>query len=159
MNKQSFVDDKEIIDYVKSIKLKGNVIFENYGFKWELENLSLSFIANSGETVINYYKGKKALIEIGHIHVNNEDVINLINEINHEDKMVKITATFLGSTFEVVDKNTKKKKVGFSFVAIILIKFQFTAQVTTAPPQTAIFCKYSVFCAEIRRAKRPCMHA
>lgn len=113
MDNPNFVEDKAIIDYVKSIKLKGNVSFENYGFRWELGSLILDFIANSGETVINYYKGTKKLIEIGHTHVNNEDVINMINEINREDKVVKITATFLGSTFEIVDKDAKRKKSRF----------------------------------------------
>ncbi|MCH5155414.1 MAG: hypothetical protein J1F69_02305 [Clostridiales bacterium] len=114
MDNQNYVDDKAIIDYVKSIKLKGNVSFENYGFMWDLEGVSLAFISNSGEMMVNYYKkGKKKLVEIGHLHVDNEDVINMINEINSEDKMVKITAAFLCSTFEVVDKTAKRKKSCF----------------------------------------------
>ena len=110
MDNQSFADDKEIIDHVKSMHLKGEVSFENYGFRWELGGLSLAFIFNSGETVINYYKGKGRLVEIGHTHVDNEEVINMINEINRDDKMVKITATCLGSTFRIVDRTEKRKK-------------------------------------------------
>ena len=113
MNNQSFVDDKDVIIYVKTIKAKGKVSFENYGFRWDLEGLSLAFIFNSGETVIAYYKNAKKLVEIGHLHVDNEDAINMINEINREDKMVKITATVFGSNFEIVDKNTKRKKSWF----------------------------------------------
>lgn len=66
--------------------------------------------------MIEYYirkNNKNKFKYIGHLHVDNEDVINMINEINREDKMVKITATFLGSAFQIVDKDTKRKKSWF----------------------------------------------
>ena len=110
MDNQKFVDDATIIDYVKSTKLKGKVNFVNYGFKWDLEKLSLTFIFNSGETVIDYFKDKNKLVPIGHLHIDNEDVIDMIDEINREDKMVKITVTLFGSSFQIVDKAAKRKK-------------------------------------------------
>ncbi|MDE6585859.1 MAG: hypothetical protein K2K80_04175 [Clostridia bacterium] len=115
MDNKNLVDDAAIIDYVKSTNLKGKISFENYGFIWDLGSLSLIFICNSGEMQIEYCKRKNKLISIGHLHVDNEDVIDMINEINREDKMVKITTTFLGSTFEIVDKDSKRKKSWFLF--------------------------------------------
>ena len=113
MDNQNFVNNASIIDYVKSTNLKGKVSVVNFGFIWDLENLSLKFIFNSGETVIDYFKGKKNLISIGQLHVDNEDVIEMINEINREDKIVKITVTLLGSSFQIVDKASKRKKSWF----------------------------------------------
>lgn len=113
MDNKNFIDDASIIDYVKSTNLKGKITFENYGFRWDLETISLMFISNSGEMEIDYYKRKNKLKLIGHLHVDNEDVIDVINEINREDKMIMITVTFLGSTFEIVDKDIKRKKSCF----------------------------------------------
>ena len=110
MDNQKFVDDASIIDYVKSINFKGKISFEAYGFRWDLGTLSLAFISNSGETTIEY---KHKLISLGHIHVDNEEVIDLINQINREDKMIQITASCFGafgSSFKIVDKTAKKKK-------------------------------------------------
>lgn len=37
MKNNNYIDDATIIDYVKSANLKGKIVFENYGFRWDLE--------------------------------------------------------------------------------------------------------------------------
>ena len=113
MDREVVVDDKSIIEYVKSAKLKGTISFKDYGFVWNLESLDLEFIFNNGEMVIAYYTGKNYSKSIGHEHVDNEDVIELIKEINREDKMVKITYFLGASMFDIVDKTEKRKKSWF----------------------------------------------
>lgn len=75
--------------------------------------ISLEFIFNSGEIIINYFKRQNRLKPIGHMHINNEEIIDMINEINREDKVVRITATFFGSSFQIIEKATKRKKSWF----------------------------------------------
>lgn len=113
-NKYVEVKDETIIDHVKSSNLKGQIVFENHGFKWYWGDLWLEFIFNSGEMTISYFKSKSKFISIGHMHVDNEDIIDLINEINREDKVIKVTSNFLwGSSFEIIDKTAERKKSCF----------------------------------------------
>lgn len=41
MDNKNFIDDASIIGYVKSTNLKGKITFEKYGFRWDLETISL----------------------------------------------------------------------------------------------------------------------
>ncbi|MDE6442342.1 MAG: hypothetical protein K2L12_06300 [Clostridia bacterium] len=93
--------------------LKGKVDIGKDLLWWELGNIKLNFSVDIDETLVTYYHCKRKSKYIGHMHLDNCDLINLINDINSENKMVKITVSFLGSTFDVIDKNIKKKKSWF----------------------------------------------
>lgn len=99
-----------IIEYVKSAKLKGNLeIINDNEFIWDLGGLYLRFLLDNGETTVLYSKRKSQFFDIGHFHEDNCDVINLIQDINSEDKRIHIVS-FLGSAFHIEDKTKKKKK-------------------------------------------------
>ena len=100
-----------IIDFVKATTLKGQVDVGDNFFRWELGDVELHFCIDLEETIVEYYShfGEKIKC-VGHTHVDNCDLINLIQDINNESNMIKITASLLGSSFAVVDKNSKKEK-------------------------------------------------
>ena len=104
-----------IIEYVKSTELKGNVeIVSDNCFMWDIGGIFLHFSIDDRETIIEYSKIKNRISYIGHFHEDNCNVINLIQDINNENKRVHI-CTFLGSNFCVEDK-LKKKKKNFLFI-------------------------------------------
>ncbi len=99
-----------IMEYVKSAKLKGNVeIINDDQFVWDLGGLYLRFLPDTAETTVVYSKRKKQGFEIGHFHEDNCDVVNLMQDINRDDKRIHIVS-FLGSAFYIEDKTKKKKK-------------------------------------------------
>ncbi len=102
-----------IIEFVKSTKLKGNVEIDEKSFWWNLENIKLCFYLDIDETSIEYYRCKKnKAIYLGHTHYDTSEVLNLIQDINDKNKILKITVTPLFQTFSVIDR-AKKKKSGF----------------------------------------------
>ena len=104
-----------VIEFVKATKLKGTVeIISDYEFLWDLDGIFLRFFVDNNETTVSYSRRKSLLFEIGHFHEDNCNVINLIQDINNENKRVHI-CTFLGSSFCVEDK-LKKKKKSFLFI-------------------------------------------
>ena len=79
-------DTLTIIEFVKSIKAKGYIeIINDYTFTWNLGGLFLHFLIDDEETTISYSR-HKAHHQIGHFHQDNYDVINLIQDINNENK-------------------------------------------------------------------------
>ena len=99
-----------IIEYVKSTKLKGKVeIINDDQFFWDLGGIYLRFLIGDHETTVVYSKRKNQIFEIGHFHEENSDVINLIQDINCDNKRIHIVA-FLGSIFRIEDKTMRKKK-------------------------------------------------
>lgn len=102
-----------IIEYVKSAKLKGNIKIEENAFIWELGDVCLHFYIDYCETTIEYFGRKNKICSVGHFHEDNSSVVELINDINCESNMVEISVSFLGSSFNLLDKTTKKKKSWF----------------------------------------------
>lgn len=99
-----------IIEYVKSAKLKGKVeIINSDQFIWDLGGIFLRFLIDNGETTVIYSKRKNQIFEIGHFHEDNSNVINLIQDINCDNKRIHIVA-FIGSAFRIEDKTMRKKK-------------------------------------------------
>lgn len=105
-------DFLSIIEYVKSAKLKGNVeIINDDQFVWDLGGIYLRFLLDNDETTVVYSKRKSQVFEIGHFHEENCNVINLIQDLNSENKRIHIViVSFLGSDFLIEDKTKKKKK-------------------------------------------------
>ena len=101
-----------IMEYISSTNLKGRVeIGDNDSFWWHLGGVSLSFHIGSGETTIEYGRYNWKHFPIGHLHVDNSDLIQMIKEIDSESKMVEISSALpLGSSFAIIDKTRKKKK-------------------------------------------------
>ena len=102
-----------IMEYVKSAKLKGKMDIGKDWFWWDLGGIHLYFGVDFRETTVEYHRHKSRINSIGHFHVGNCDVINLIKEINSEDKTVQITASPLGSSFTLIDNTSPKKKSRF----------------------------------------------
>ena len=102
-----------IMEYVKSTNLKGDVDISEDDFWWNLGDIELYFSFDITETKIEYHLCKNKMIYLGHTHYNNSDVLKLIQEINDENKMLKITVTPLFSTLSVVDRTAKQKKSWF----------------------------------------------
>lgn len=99
-----------IMEYIKSTKLKGNVeIIKDDYFVWDIGGIFLHFLIDDRETTVEYSKRKDRIFSIGHFHEDNCNVINLIQEINNENKRVHI-GVFLGSSFCIEDKLKRKKK-------------------------------------------------
>ena len=98
-----------IMEYVKKSSLKGKVEIQDDGFIWDLGGVYLRFAIDARETTVFYAHRKKFLWD-GHFHEDNCDVISLINEINKEDKIVKITYHPLGDSFCIINKTDRKKK-------------------------------------------------
>ena len=104
----------KIIDAVKALTLKGKADFGEDWFWWELGEVELCFDLDIQETKIEYYRrGKNKAIALGHMHCDNSDLLKLIQDINNNNKIVKILITPLFSSFSVVDKTIKKKRSWF----------------------------------------------
>ena len=102
-----------IIRFIKSANLKGKIeIIGDTTLTWDLGGLFLQFCLDDLETTVLYSDHKGGHCELGHFHEDTCNVINLIQEINREDKRVHITTSFLGSSFRLEDKTKKKKKNG-----------------------------------------------
>ena len=102
-----------IMEYVKSAKLKGKVDIGKDWFWWDLGGIHLYFGVDFRETIVEYHRRKSRINSIGHFHMDHSDVINLIKEINSEDKTVQITASPLWSSFDIIDSTAPKKKSWF----------------------------------------------
>ncbi len=99
-----------IMEYIKSANLKGSVEIGNNEFLWDLGGVFLRFAIDVRETTVFYLHRKSQLLNIGHFHEDNFNVISLINEINSEDKRVQITVHPLGDSFSIINKTDKKKR-------------------------------------------------
>ena len=102
-----------IVEYVKSAKLKGKMDIGKDWFRWDLGSIYLYFGVDLRETTVEYHRRKSRINSIGHFHVDNCNVINLIKEINCEDKTIQITTSPLGSSFTLIDNKAPKKKSWF----------------------------------------------
>lgn len=101
-----------IMDYVRSAKLKGEVDIGVYWFTWDLGGVYLRFTVFDNETDVSYFGDKVGEEPIGTLHKDNAELIQFIEEINDENKMVEIVKYFFGicTSFSVVDKSCGKKK-------------------------------------------------
>ena len=100
-----------IMEFVKAANLKGNVELTGEAeFLWYLGGIFLRFLVDNRETTVLYSRHKSRFFEIGHFHEDNCDVINLVQDINREDKRVHIAVLLGGSNFGVEQKTQKKKK-------------------------------------------------
>ena len=100
-----------IVNYVKNTSLKGNVeIISDEEFLWDLGGVFLRFLLDKRQTTVLYSRRKNRFFDIGHFHEDNDGVLNLIKDINSENKRVHITSHLLGSDFSVEDKAEKTKK-------------------------------------------------
>lgn len=107
-------DDRlSIMNYIKTIKLKGNVDIEEDGFWWDLGNIKLYFCIDKYETILSYYYKGHKLRYLGHFHEVNSDVVNLIQDINSESRIIQITDSFFDSSFSIIDKTAERKKSRF----------------------------------------------
>ncbi|MGN1207746.1 MAG: hypothetical protein ACI4SP_05550 [Eubacteriales bacterium] len=106
-------DILSIMNYIKTVNLKGKVDIEEHFFWWNLGNIELYFCIDTNETTVSYYRNGHKLHYLGHFHIDNSDVVNLIQDINSESKIIQITYSFLGSGFSVIDKTAEKKKSWF----------------------------------------------
>lgn len=102
-----------IINYVKSAKLKGSVDVGEEWFWWNLGDVELYFCIDKYDTTVSYFRNGHKTILIGHFHVDNSEVVKLVQDINCESKMVQITASVLFSSFSIINKTDKKKKSWF----------------------------------------------
>ena len=101
----------EIMEYVKSANLKGNVEIIGEGeFLWNLGGIFLRFYIDNREATVFYSRRKSRFSEIGHFHENTCNVIDLIKDINSEDKRVHIAIGLGGSNFDIEQKTDKKKR-------------------------------------------------
>ncbi|MDE7395765.1 MAG: hypothetical protein K2M95_06580 [Clostridiales bacterium] len=110
MNVENENEALAIMEYVKTADLKGNVEIGKDEFLWDLGGIFLRFAIELRETTVFYSRRKSQLFGIGHFHLEHADVINTIQEINREDRIVRITVDPLGSSFCIVNKTDKKKK-------------------------------------------------
>ena len=101
-----------IIRFIKSANLKGKIEIIGDNFTWNLGGLFLHFGLDDLETIVLYSDHKGGHSDLGHFHEDTCNVINLIQEINREDKRVHITTAFWGSSFRLEDKTKEKKKNG-----------------------------------------------
>ena len=100
-----------IINYVKNTRLKGNVeIISDEEFLWDLGNIFLRFLLDNRQTTVLYSRRKNRFFEIGHFHEDNDGVLNLIKDINSENRRVHLTLYLLDSDFSGEDKTEKTKK-------------------------------------------------
>jgi len=111
---QKQVSKAEILDYVRSAKMKGTVDVDDYGFTWDLGGVFFRFSVYDNQTDVDYFGDTHDDDPIGKFIKDNAEVLPFIEEINDENKMVAITKHFLDIcvTFEVVDKSTPKKQSG-----------------------------------------------
>ena len=103
-----------IIEYVKSANLKGSVEINRESFWWNLGDVTLVFYLGDGETIVEYYHSKHIRFNLGHLHVNTSDLMKFIQDINCENKMVKISVfiPLLISKLTIVNKTVGKKRSG-----------------------------------------------
>ena len=105
-----------VMEYVKATKLKGTAeIISDCEFLWDLGGIFLRFLIDNRETTVLYSHRKSKLLEVGHFHEDNCNVISLIQDINSEDNRVHIAVLLGGSNFRIEHKTEKKKK-GWLFV-------------------------------------------
>ena len=96
------ISDTKVYHYIYKSDDKDN---EDYNIQFNFTLLD--------ETSIEYYRCKKnKAIYLGHTHYDTSEVLNLIQDINDKNKILKITVTPLFQTFSVIDR-AKKKKSGF----------------------------------------------
>ena len=102
----------EIMEYLKSANLKGNLeIIGDGEFLWTLGVIFLRFYIDNRETTVLYSRRKSLSSEIGHFHEDTCNVIDLIQDVNSEDKRVHIAVIGLGgSNFGIEQKTDKKKR-------------------------------------------------
>lgn len=102
----------EIMEYVKSANLKGNVEIIGEGeFLWDLGGIFLRFYIDNREATVAYSRRKSRFSEIGHFHEDTCNVMDLIQDISSKDKRVHIAVLGLGdSNFGIEQKTDKKKK-------------------------------------------------
>lgn len=108
------IEVSDIINYAKSAVHKGTVqiLDDDDGFLWDLGDLKLEFRMDNNETTVNYFI-KSARRGVEHFHVDNTDVIDLIRQIDDDNKRIMITKAFWGMKFDIVDKALPKKKSRF----------------------------------------------
>lgn len=102
-----------IMNYIKTVKVKGNVDIGEACFWWKLGDVELHFCIDPDETTVSYYRKGHTKTSLGHFHKDNSDVVNLIQDINSESKMIQITVSFLCSNFSIINKTAPKKKSWF----------------------------------------------
>ena len=108
------IEVSDIINYAKFAVHKGTVqiLDDDDGFLWNLGELKLEFRMDNNETTVNYFI-KSARRGVDYFHVDNTDVIDLIRQIDDDNKTVMITETFWSLKFDIVDKTLPKKKSRF----------------------------------------------
>ena len=95
-----------IIDHVKTANLKGEIELGENCFWWNIGEIRLFFELDTQETTVEYFYNS---LLFGHFHVENDEVIKLIQEINREDKIIEITVYLSGTGFAIIDKADKKR--------------------------------------------------
>lgn len=109
-----------IIRFIKSANLKGKIeIIGDTTLTWDLGGLFLQFCLDDLETTVLYSDHKGGHCELGHFHEDTCNVINLIQEINREDKRVHITTSFWVAASALKIKQRKKRKTAYLFAIII----------------------------------------
>jgi len=108
------IEVSDILKYAKSAVHKGTVqiLDDDAGFLWDLGELKLEFLIDFDETAVCYFI-KNTRRDVDHFHVDNVNVIDLIRQIDDDNKRIMITKTFWGLCFDVVDKTLPKKKSRF----------------------------------------------
>lgn len=73
------IDLSTVLRYVEETLLKGCVEVDEWGFDWQIGEIRLDFCDNIREMTVHYYRKRR---EIGHFHLDYEDVIPMIETIN-----------------------------------------------------------------------------
>lgn len=110
MSPENKTEVSDIMEYVKSANLKGSLEIGENEFLWNLGGIYLRFNLDDCETTISYSRHRNQVFDIGHFHEDNNNVIDLIKNINCEDKRVQISVYLLASNFRLVDKTDKRKR-------------------------------------------------
>lgn len=97
-----------ILEYIKSKNLQGKTALDESSFSWTLGDIRMRFLFDPLETTILYY-GKNRFID-GHFHLDNNEVIDLIEKLNSDEYVVEVSFSLFSSTFSVMKSTEKRKK-------------------------------------------------
>ena len=102
------------IDHFKNLT-KGEIIILNDRVRWKLDKLILDFYEGKVDhTCIIRANKTKFEREYTHIHIEKEELDDLLKNIDDEDKKVSVKCSFFGDTFKIVDINENKKHRHYS---------------------------------------------
>ena len=97
-----------ILEYIKSKNLQGKTALDESSFSWTLGDIRMRLLFDPLETTILYY-GKNRFID-GHFHLDNNEVIDLIEKLNSDEYVAEVSFSLFSSTFSVMKSTEKRKK-------------------------------------------------